>query len=61
MWLVQCLPNKDSQFWVTLSSYENKSDAMIHASRLLDECFMVIIANRNGDVIWSDGAQLMPN
>ena len=53
MWIVQCKANNDSQTWATLGSYGNKVSAITHASRVTGECFMVIVIDPDGDVIWS--------
>ena len=55
MWIVQCKPDKHSQSLSTVGSYDNKRGAIIHASRLLGECFMVIVSDQDDDVIWSNG------
>ncbi len=54
MWVVQCKPNKDSKSWSILGSYDKKASAIIHASRLSDECFMVLVRDPDGSVIWSN-------
>ncbi len=54
MWIVQCKPNKDSQSWSTLGSYDNKASAVIHASRVMGECFIVIVTDPDGNVVWDN-------
>ena len=52
MWIVQCKPNNDSQSWSTLGSYDNQASAILHASRVSDECFAVKVTDPDGSVIW---------
>ena len=52
MWAVQCKPNNDSQPWSTLGSYDNKASAILHASRVLGECFMVKVIDPDGGLVW---------
>ena len=53
MWIVQCKPNIDSQTWSTLGSYDNKANAIAHASRVSDDCSMVIVMGPDDNVIWT--------
>jgi hypothetical protein len=53
MWIVQCKPNKDSQTWSTLGSYNKKVSAIAHASRVSDEGSMVIVIGSDDNVIWT--------
>ena len=53
MWIVQCKPNNDSQTWATLGSYDNQTSAIIHASRVSDECSLVKVIDPDGSIIWS--------
>ena len=54
MWIVQCKLNKDSQSCSILGSYDKKTDAIIHASRVSSECFLVLVTCPEGKVIWSN-------
>jgi hypothetical protein len=54
MWIVQYIPNNDSQPWSTLASYENKASAILHASKASAEYFMVKVIDPDGSVIWSN-------
>lgn len=53
MWIVRCKPGNDSQSWSTLGSYENKENAISHAIRVSQECYMVIVTDPSGSVIWN--------
>ena len=54
MWIVHYIPNNDSQPWSTLESYDNKASAIIHASRVSAEYFMVKVTGQDGSIIWSN-------
>lgn len=52
MWIVQYKPNNDSQAWSPLESYDNKAKALLHASRVSAEYFMIKVTDPDGCVIW---------
>ena len=52
MWIVKCKPNNNSHSWSTLGSYDDKASAILHASRVSGECFMVKVIDPDGSVIW---------
>jgi len=54
MWQVHYIPNKDAQPWSTLGSYDNKADAIINASRVLGDYFMIKVTDPDDSVIWSN-------
>ena len=54
MWNIEYKPNKDSQAWVILDSYDNKTSACINASRASDNYFMIKVTEPDGSVIWSN-------
>ena len=54
MWIVQYIPNNNSQPWSTLASYDKKESAILHASKVSDEYFMVKVTAPDGSVIWSN-------
>lgn len=54
MWIVHYIPNNDSQPWSTMGSYDNKAIAIINASRVLGEYFMIKVTDPDGSVIWSN-------
>ena len=54
MWIVQCKPNNDSQPWSDLGSYDNKVSAILYASRVSGEYFMVKVIDPDGSVIWTN-------
>ncbi len=54
MWTLQYKPNKDSQPWSTLDSYDNRLSAIVRASWVSREYFMVKVIDPDGTVIWSN-------
>ncbi len=52
MWIVQYKPNNDSQPWHTLEAYDNKPHAIMHASRVSDQYFLVKVIDPEGYIIW---------
>ncbi len=54
MWIVEYKPNNDSQLWMFLESYDNKASAILHASRVSEEYYMVKVTDPDGSVIWSN-------
>lgn len=52
MWLVKCKSDKEPESWSTVGAYDNKTGAIIHASRLLDESLMIIVTDPYGNIIW---------
>ena len=54
MWIVQYIPNNDSQPWSILDSYEKKTSAILHASRVSGEYFKVKVTGPDGSLIWNN-------
>lgn len=54
MWTVEYKPDNDSQPWMTLDSYDNKASAILHASRVSGDYYMVKVTDPDGSVIWSN-------
>ena len=52
MWNIEYKPNNNSQEWVTLDSYDNKTSACINAYRVSGDYFMVKVIDTDGSVIW---------
>lgn len=57
MWKVRYKHHNDAQAWLTLDTYDRKSQALIHAARVSGEYYMVIVIDPDGDQIWSNFAQ----
>jgi hypothetical protein len=54
MWKVEYKPDKNSQVWIVLNTYDDQSSAFITASHVSSDCFMVIVKDPEGSVIWSN-------
>ena len=54
MWNVQYKRHNASQAWNVLGNYDNKENALIHATRALGYYFMVKVTDPDGNVIWSN-------
>jgi hypothetical protein len=52
MWLVKSKSDKEPELWSTVGAYDNKTGAIIHASRLLDESLMIIVTDPYDNIIW---------
>ena len=54
VWNVQYKRHNASQAWNVLGNYDNKENALIHATRALGYYFMVKVTDPDGNVIWSN-------
>lgn len=54
MWSVYYKPDKDSQEWNILDSYDNKATALVSASRVTTDYFMVKVTDPDDSVIWGN-------
>jgi hypothetical protein len=54
MWKVKYKPDNASQSWVILSTFDNMPNALITACRAAYDCFMVVVEDPDGSVIWSN-------
>jgi hypothetical protein len=54
MWIVQYRPDNETQPWSILGSYDNKASALISATNVAEDYFMVIVIDPDGSVIWSN-------
>lgn len=54
MWTVEYKPDNDSQPWTTMDSYDNKASAILNASRVSGDYYMVKVTDPDGSVIWSN-------
>ena len=52
MWTVKYKPNNDSQAWLTLKSYDNKSQALLHAARVSGNYYKVSVIDPDYKIIW---------
>ena len=52
MWIVEYKPDNDSQPWTALDSYDDKASAILHASRVSGDYYMVKVTDPDGSVIW---------
>ena len=55
MWEVQCKLDPNSQKWSILGTYSNEASAITHASRVMDECLMIVVIDSHQNVVWSNG------
>ena len=53
MWVVHYRPDKVSQPWSILGSFDKKVDAIIKAYQVSNEYFMIKVIGPNGRIIWS--------
>ena len=54
MWVVHYRPDKVSQPWSILDSFDNKVDAIIKAYQISAEYFMIKVIDPDGRIIWSN-------
>jgi hypothetical protein len=54
MWTVKYQPNNDSEAWLTLESYDNKSQALLHAARASGEFYKVNVFDPEHNLIWAN-------
>ncbi len=52
MWKVEYKPNNDSQPWALLATYDNKASAILHASRVSAEYYMIRVTDPERVVVW---------
>jgi hypothetical protein len=52
MWNVEYKPTSDSQTWVILKSYDNKTSACFKAFQVSNNYFMVKVMDTDGNVLW---------
>lgn len=53
MWVVHYRPDKVSQPWSILGSFDEKVDAIIKAYQVSSEYFMIKVIDPDGNIIWS--------
>ena len=53
MWVVHYRPDKVSQPWSVLGSFDEKVDAIIKAYQVSSEYFMIKVIGPDGSIIWS--------
>jgi len=54
MWVVHFRPDKVSQPWSILDSYDIKVNAIIKAYQVSGEYFMIKVVDPDGGIIWSN-------
>ena len=54
MWVVHYRPDKVSQPWSILDSYDKKVNAIIKAYQVSGEYFMIKVIAPDGGIIWSN-------
>ncbi len=54
MWKVEYKPNNDSQTWILLESYDSKASALLHASRVSADYFMIKVTDPDGATVWAN-------
>ncbi|VAW51989.1 hypothetical protein MNBD_GAMMA05-2038 [hydrothermal vent metagenome] len=52
MWTIKYKPNNDSQAWLILESYDNKSQALLHAACASGGYFKVNVVDPDYNIIW---------
>jgi len=53
MWVVHYRPDKVSQPWSILDSYDKKVNAIIRAYQVSGEYFMIKVIDPDGSIVWS--------
>lgn len=54
MWKVEHKPNNSSQPWSTLKLYDNKAKAMLYASSVSGDYYMIKVVDPDGSVVWGN-------
>lgn len=54
MWKIKYKPNNNSHAWITLDSYDKKSQALIHAGQVSGKHFKVYVIDPENNKIWSN-------
>jgi hypothetical protein len=54
MWNIKYKLDNNSQEWVILNSYDNRTSACFHAYSIAKKYYMVIVTEPDGSVIWSN-------
>jgi len=53
-WVVHYRPDKVSQLWSVLDSYDKKVNAIIKAYQVSAKYFMIKVIDPDGNIIWSN-------
>ena len=53
MWVLHYRPDKVSQSWCILDSFDNRASAIIKAYQVSGEYFMIKVTDPDGSIIWS--------
>lgn len=53
MWVVHYRPDKVSQPWSILGSFDKKVDAIIKAYQVSSKYFMIKVVGPDGNIVWS--------
>ena len=54
LWVLHYRPDKVSQPWSILDTYDNKLSAIIRANQVSSEYFMVKVIDPDGSITWSN-------
>lgn len=54
MWAVKYKENNESQSWSTLDNYYSSASAIVRATRVSRDYFMIMVTGPDGIVIWSN-------
>jgi hypothetical protein len=54
VWVLHYRPDKVSQPWSVLGTYDNKLSAIIKANQVSAQYFMVKVTDPNGSITWSN-------
>lgn len=54
LWVLQYRPDKVSQPWSVLNTYDNRLNAIIRANQVASKYFMVKVTDPKGRIAWSN-------
>ena len=53
-WVLYYKPDKVSQPWSILGTYDNRLNAIIKANQVSSEHFMIKVTDPDGNIVWSN-------
>ncbi len=53
-WVLYYRPDKVSQPWSILGTYDNRLNAIIKANQVSSEHFMIKVTDPDGNIVWSN-------
>ena len=54
LWVLQYRPDKVSQPWTILETFDNRLSAIIRANQVCSKYFMVKVTSPDGKIAWSN-------